>query len=106
LKALAIGGDTRFPTLPQVPTFAEAGLPGFRLQPWQGIFVPARTPKPIIDRLAAELSRIVMLPDITERITGWGSQPLVSTPEEFAALMAADFSKFAEIIKTANIKPD
>jgi tripartite-type tricarboxylate transporter receptor subunit TctC len=106
LKALAIGGDTRFPTLPQVPTFAEAGLPGFRLQPWQGIFVPARTPKPIIDRLAAEISRIVMLPDITERITGWGSQPLVSTPEEFAALMAADFRKFAEIIKTANIKPD
>jgi hypothetical protein len=47
-----------------------------------------------------------MLPDITERITGWGSQPLVSTPEQFAALMAADFTKFAEIIKTANIKGD
>ena len=106
LKPLAIGGETRFPTLPQVPTFAEAGLPGFRLQPWQGIFAPARTPRPIIDRLAAEISRIVMLPEITERITGWGSQPLVSTPEQFAALMTADFKKFAEIIKTANIKPD
>ena len=106
LKPLAIGGETRFPALPHVPTFAEAGLPGFRLQPWQGIFAPARTPKPIIDRLAAEISRIVMLPDVTERITGWGSQPLVSTPEQFAALMTADFTKFAEIIKTANIKPD
>jgi tripartite-type tricarboxylate transporter receptor subunit TctC len=106
LKPLAIGGETRFPTLPQVPTFTEAGLPGFRLQPWQGILAPARTPKPIIDRLAAEISRIVMLPDITERITGWGSQPLVSTPEQFAALMAADFTKFAEIIKTANIRID
>ncbi len=106
LKPLAIGGETRFPALPQVPTFTEAGLPGFRLQPWQGIFAPARTPKPIIDRLAAEISRIVVLPDITERITGWGSQPLVSTPEQFAALMAADFTKFAEIIKTANIRID
>ena len=106
LRPLAIGGETRFPALPQVPTFTEAGLPGFRLQPWQGIFAPARTPMPIIDRLAAEISRIVMLPDITERITGWGSQPLVSTPGQFAALMAADFTKFAEIIKTANIKID
>ena len=106
VKPLAIGGETRFPALRHVPTFTEAGLPGFRLQPWQGIFAPARTPKPIIDRLAAEISRIVVLPDITERITGWGSQPLVSTPEQFAALMAADFTKFAEIIKTANIKSD
>jgi tripartite-type tricarboxylate transporter receptor subunit TctC len=70
LKPLAIGGETRFPALPQVATFTEAGLPGFRLQPWQGIFAPARTPKPVIDRLAAEISRIVVLPDITERITG------------------------------------
>lgn len=106
LKPLAIGGETRFPALPQVPTFTEAGLPGFRLQPWQGIFAPARTPKPIIDRLSAEISRIVMLPDITERITNWGSQPLISTPEQFAALMAADFIKFAEVIKAANIKID
>ena len=106
LKPLAIGGETRFPELPQLPTFTEAGLPGFRLQPWQGILAPARTPKPIIDRLAAEISRIVVLPDITERIIGWGSQPLVSTPEQFAALMAADFTKFAEIIKTANIRID
>ena len=106
LKPLAIGGETRFTALPQVPTFTEAGLSGFRLQPWQGIFAPARTPKPIIDRLAAEISRIVMLPEVTERITGWGSQPLVSTPEQFAALIAADFTKFAQIIKAAKIKLD
>ena len=106
LKPLAFGGDKRFPALPEVPTFTEAGLPGFRLQPWQGIFVPARTPKPIIDRLATEISRIVMLPEITERIIGWGSQPLVSTPEQFAALMASDFTRFAEIIKAANIRID
>jgi tripartite-type tricarboxylate transporter receptor subunit TctC len=106
LKPLAIGGDTRFPALPQVPTFTEAGLPGFRLQPWQGIFAPARTPKPVIDKLAAEISRIVMLPDITARIVGWGSQPLVSTPEEFTRLMMDDFKRFGEIIKGANIRLD
>lgn len=106
LKPLAIGGDTRFPALPQVPTFTEAGLPGFRLQPWQGIFAPARTPKPVIDKLAVEISRIVMLPDIIARITGWGSQPLVSTPEEFSRLMVDDFKRFGEIIKVANIRLD
>ncbi len=106
LKGLAIGGETRFPALPQVPTFTEAGLPGFRLQPWQGIFAPARTPKPIIDKLAAEISRIVVLPDITARITGWGSQPLVSTPEQFSQLMADDFKRFAEVIKAANMRLD
>ena len=57
LSPLAIGGDTRFPALPQVPTFTEAGLPGFRLQPWQGIFAPARTPMPIIDRLGQSTPR-------------------------------------------------
>ena len=106
LKPLAISGETRFPALPQVPTFIEAGMPGFRFQPWQGIFAPARTPKPVIDKLAAEIARIVMLPDITARITGWGSQPLVCTPEEFARLMADDHKRLSEIIKAANIRLD
>ncbi|MCC7079488.1 MAG: tripartite tricarboxylate transporter substrate binding protein [Burkholderiales bacterium] len=106
LKPLAIGGDKRFSILPAIPTFAEAGVPGFRLQPWQGFLAPARTPKPIIDRLATEISRIVALPEISERITGWGSQPMISTPGQIAALMTADYAKFAEVIKTANIKID
>ncbi len=106
LKGLAIGGDKRFVALPQIPTFTEAGLPGFRLQPWQGFMAPARTPKLIIDRLAQEISRIVMLPEISERIVGWGSEPLIATPEQFAQMMTADFTKFAQIIKAANIKLD
>ncbi|MBM3342049.1 MAG: tripartite tricarboxylate transporter substrate binding protein [Betaproteobacteria bacterium] len=106
LKPLAIGGDKRFAMLPQVPTFTEAGLPGFRLQPWQGFMAPAGTPKPVIDRLGQEISRIVMLPEITERIVGWGSQPLIATPAEFAQMMAADFAKFAQVIKAANIRLD
>ena len=103
LKAIAIGGETRFAALPQVPTFTEAGLPGFSLRPWQGVLAPARTPRPIIDRLSSEIGKIVALPDIRERLVSLGMQPLISTPEQFAALMAEDFAKSSAVIKTANI---
>ena len=106
LKPLATSGEARFPGLPQVPTFIEAGMPGFRFQPWQGIFAPARTPEPVVDKLSAEIARIVMLPDIMARITGWGSQPLVTTPDEFARLTAEDHKRLSEIIKVANIRLD
>jgi tripartite-type tricarboxylate transporter receptor subunit TctC len=104
LKAIALGGETRFSTLPQVPTFAEAGLRGFTLRPWQGVLAPARTPRPLIDRLSAEIARIVALPDIREKLASLGMQPLISTPEQFAALMADDLAKSAAVIKTANIR--
>jgi tripartite-type tricarboxylate transporter receptor subunit TctC len=103
LKAIAIGGDTRFAALPQVPTFTEAGLPGFSLRPWQGVLAPARTPRPIIDRLSGEIARILALPDIKERLVSLGMQPLISTPEQFAALMADDMAKSSAVIRTANI---
>jgi tripartite-type tricarboxylate transporter receptor subunit TctC len=103
LKAIAIGGDTRFAALPQVPTFTEAGLPGFSLRPWQGVLAPARTPRPIIDRLSGEIARIVALPEIRERLVSLGMQPLISTPEQFAALMADDMAKSSAVIKAANI---
>lgn len=104
LKAIAIGGETRFAALPQVPTFTEAGLPGFSLRPWQGVLAPARTPRPIIDRLSSEIGRIVALPDIRERLVSLGMQPLISTPEQFTALMADDLAKSSAVIKTANIR--
>ena len=72
LKPLAIGGESRFATLPQVPTFTEAGLPGFDLRPWQGMLAPAATPRPIVDRLSGEIGRIVALPDIREKLVGSG----------------------------------
>ena len=103
LKAIAIGGETRFAALPQVPTFTEAGLPGFSLRPWQGVLAPARTPRPIIDRLSSEIGKIVALPEIRERLVSLGMQPLISTPEQFAALMADDLAKTSAVIKTANI---
>jgi tripartite-type tricarboxylate transporter receptor subunit TctC len=86
-----------------VPTFTEAGLPGFSLRPWQGVLAPARTPRPIIDRLSGEIARIIALPDIKERLVSLGMQPLISTPEQFAALMADDMAKSSAVVRTANI---
>jgi len=104
LKAIAITGETRLPVLPQVPTFSESGLPGFNAMGWYAILAPAGTPKAIVDKLAGEIARILALPDIREMIVRQGLEPFISTPEQFGALMKADFAKWGKVIKTANIK--
>ncbi|MFH0794969.1 MAG: tripartite tricarboxylate transporter substrate binding protein [bacterium] len=104
LKAIAVSGETRLPTLPQVPTFTEAGLPGFDVRIWYGVLAPAGTPKDIIDKLSTEIGRILAMRDIKEKLIGLGVEPLISTPDQFAAMMKADLTLFAKIIKAANIK--
>lgn len=106
LRALAIGGDRRFPPLAHVPTFAEAGMPEFTLRPWQGMLAPARTPREIIDKLSGEIGRIVALPEIQDRLTGLGMEPLIATPEQFLKLMEEDRAKSAKVIQVANIRLD
>jgi tripartite-type tricarboxylate transporter receptor subunit TctC len=106
LKPLAIGGETRFATLPQVPTFTQAGLPGFDLRPWQGMLAPGATPRPIVERLSQEIARIVSAADFREKLVSLGMEPLVATPAQFAALLAADMAKAAKVIKAANIRLD
>jgi len=104
LRAIAISGEARMAALPQVPTFAEAGLPSYEMSNWYGVLAPAATPKPIIDRLGAELSRILALPDSQTKLLAQGMNPFISTPEKFGALMKADLAKYGKIIKTANVK--
>jgi len=104
LKAIAIGGERRSVALPQVPTFAEAGLPGLDLRAWYGWLAPTGTPRLVIERLSGEVGRIVLLPDIRERLQSQAMEPFVSTPEQMAKLITADRARFANIIKTANIK--
>jgi tripartite-type tricarboxylate transporter receptor subunit TctC len=87
-----------------VPTFTEAGLPGFDLRPWQGMLAPAGTPRPIVDRLSGEVGRIVSMPDVRDKLLQLGMEPLVSTPEQFAALLRADMAKAAKVAKVANIR--
>ena len=104
LKAIAIGGDSRLPTLPQIPTFAEAGMPGFKLSNWYGLLAPAGTPKVIIDKLAIEIGKVLAMPDVKEKLSSQGLGPFISSPEQFGLLMKADMEKYAKIIKAANIE--
>jgi len=104
LKAIAITGETRLATLPQVPTFAEAGLPDYKMQGWYGIVAPAGTPKEIVDKMSREMAVILAMPDILEYLARQGMEPYVSTHDEMTALIKADITKYAKIIKDANIK--
>jgi tripartite-type tricarboxylate transporter receptor subunit TctC len=104
IRAIAVSGEKRLRLLPDVPTFTQAGLPGYEVKSWQGILAPARTPKPIIDKLSQELARILQTPDVSETLITMGADPLVSTPQAFAALIKVDLVRYAKLIKDANIK--
>jgi tripartite-type tricarboxylate transporter receptor subunit TctC len=104
LKALAYASNTRLPALPQVPTFAEAGLPDYSLKIWFGILAPADTPRPVVERLSAEIAKVVRSPDVHDKMLKIGINPLVTNPAQFDALMRADKAKFDRLIKTAHIK--
>jgi tripartite-type tricarboxylate transporter receptor subunit TctC len=104
IRILAVTGNRRVPSLPDVPTVAEAGLPGFEEGNWQCVLVPSKTPRPIVNRLNQELVRIVKLPDITEQIVRTGSDVIASSPEESSATVRQDIKKYAAVIKALNIK--
>lgn len=99
LRALAASGDKRAPQLGEVPTVAESGYPGFRTITWNGLMAPAGTPRAIVDKLAAEVALAVKQPDIIERLSSYGVEPLGDTPEAFAATIAADIPLWAEAVK-------
>jgi tripartite-type tricarboxylate transporter receptor subunit TctC len=98
LKPLAISGEKRAAPLPQVPTMAEAGLPGFEMSGWTGMFAPAGTPKFIVDKISGEMAGILALPEIVEKLGNEGLEPFISSPEQFAALLRSDMARFAKLI--------
>jgi tripartite-type tricarboxylate transporter receptor subunit TctC len=104
LKALAVSGDHRLAALPNVPTFTEAGLPGYDVTTWYGILAPAGTPKDIVAKLSTEIASIMAMPDVVEKLHAQGLEPFPSTSDEFAALMKRDMAKYERVIKTAGIK--
>lgn len=104
IRAIAITGDKRTPAMSDVPTFAEAGLPGFEGTIWFGVQAHGATPRPIVNRLSADISRIIMRPDISEALVQQATQPYVMTPEAFAARIRADADMYSRVIKQANIK--
>ncbi|KAI3591848.1 BUG/TctC family periplasmic protein [Cupriavidus sp. U2] len=105
-RVLGITGTQRHAALPAVPTFSEAGLRGFEPNGWFGIFLPAGTPRPIADRLAADIGRIVKQPEVSQRLAAMGLQPVASSPAELAAVVSNDTPKWAEIVRTARIQLD
>ena len=104
LKALAISGAARSSVLPQLPTFAEAGLPAFEASLWQGVVAPAGTPKGIIEKLSLEIAKILAMPEIKEKMARQGTEPFITSPEQFGALLKADLARYTKVIKAANIK--
>jgi len=106
LRGLAVSGEARLPSLPEVPTFAEAGLPAFTLTNWQGILTPAATPKPIIDKLAADIAKALQTPDLRDKLASHGMTTWSMTPEQFAALIRRDIDTFAKVVKAAKVKAE
>jgi len=106
LRALAVTTRTRSPLLPDVPTMIEAGVAGYETVAWFGILAPAATPKEIVARLSAEIGRIARTPEMRERLLSLGAEPVGSTPEEFAAVIARDIAKWTPLAKTVGIKVD
>jgi len=104
LRPIAVSGETRSPVLPLVPTFSEAGLPAYEAKFWHGVLAPAGTPKEIIDKLSTEIARILAMPDIKEKLASQGTEPFISSAEQFATLMKIDMARYARVIKAANIR--
>ena len=104
LKALAVTTSVRSMAAKDLPTLVEAGLPGYDINTWFGMFVPANTPAPIVDLLYKETSRALKQPEIRERFLKEGADPIGSTPAEFSALVKAEFVKFAKVVKDSGAK--
>ena len=103
LRALAVTGSQRSSALPEVPTVAESGLPGFEVSSWYGVLAPAGTPAEIVGRLHAELVRILALPEVSERLPRQGMHPVGNTPAQFAAEISADVERWARVVREARI---
>jgi tripartite-type tricarboxylate transporter receptor subunit TctC len=106
LRAIAVSGESRIAALPNVPTFAEAGLTGVSLRNWQGIGAPGGTPKVILERIAGEIEKMLALPETRVKLDAQGFEPYFNGPDKTAAILKADIVKYGKIIKDAGIKAD
>jgi len=105
VRALAVTSAKRIKGF-EIPTMAEAGLPGYEVTSWQGIFAPAGTPPAVVTRLNTEIVKILNMPDVRERLETLGVEPVANTSEEFAAFQKAEIAKWAKVVKEGNVKID
>jgi tripartite-type tricarboxylate transporter receptor subunit TctC len=106
LKVIGVSKATRVPLLPDVPTIAEQGVPGFESGTWQGLLVPASTPSEVVQRLATELTRIIRSPEVRSRLTAQGAEVYTMTPAEFATFFEREQKRWAEVVASGGVKID
>ncbi|WP_144139538.1 tripartite tricarboxylate transporter substrate binding protein [Paraburkholderia sp. BCC1884] len=105
LRAIAVSGDHRLAAAPQIPTFTESGLANFNVRQWYGILAPANTPKEVVDRISADIAKVQAMPDIRKALSDQGMDVLTTPPAQFGELMKSDLARYAQIVKTSNLKP-
>ncbi len=106
LRAIAVTGPKRFSEMPDIPTVSKAGVPGFVITGWFGVLAPAGTPREIVNKLSAEIVKVVKLPAVQERFASLGTVPVGSSPEEFAAFLRAEIEKWSRVVKASGARPD
>ena len=104
LRALAVTSAKRVAAMPDMPTFAEAGVKGVVVVNWYGLIAPARTPKPVIERIARETSNAMHSPEMTKRLAAEGSEPVGSSPADFTAHIRSEIDQWSRVIKQAGIR--
>jgi tripartite-type tricarboxylate transporter receptor subunit TctC len=106
LKALAVTGAKRSPAAPDLPTVAESGMPGYQVYEWNAIFAPAGTPPAIVDRLQAEIAKVVKIPEVRDRMHALGGEIVASSPADLGAWVREQSASWAKVVRAANIKPE
>ena len=106
LRALGVSSSSRSRLLPEVPTIAEAGVPGYEFISWFGVFAPAGTQRPVISTIHGEIRKILEIPEVQEKLRSQGAEPVGNTPEEFSRLFQSDVAKLAKLIKEAGARID
>lgn len=106
LRGLGTGGTRRLSTMPELPTIAESGIPGFQAGPWFGMFVPASTPRDIVKRVHGEMLNILAMPDVRQTLSAEGAELIADTPEQFTAFVKTEIAKWAKVVEFAKVKAD
>ena len=106
VRALAVTSDRRVDAFPNLPTVAEAGVPGYEFTAWIGMLAPAATPKPIVDRLNAEVTKVLRLPDVAQNLKSQTLEPMIMTPGEFSKRLKSDYDKYEKVVKLTGAKID